>query len=597
MALPRHAAIRSGWRVLSVVLMASALLVAGVSAAAAEGARILGLRHFSGPEHTRIVLDLDRACSFEVRRVEAPDRIAVNLPGAVFAGGGDRQVGDGLIERIRCNVGEDRAQLVVDLSGRREFRAFSLPPGEGKPHRIVIDILRPGGAAPPVVETPAPAGPLAAGGSAAELQPGTESVARPEPLLPAGSPGDLLPSSPAAGVQAAAAARVVPLVDGEGLPVADNSGAPATGTTVMAADGAGRSAQGDTGGAVMLGDGSRDEPAGVDPADSNAAAGRSIGTARTVAEGSEPTPDPAAGADEPFVVIIDPGHGGNDPGAIRGALEEKDIVLEIAREVARQLEKLPGWQPVLTRDRDRFVALGRRVEIARQKKGDVFVSIHCNTHPRPAVSGMEVYFLTLQGATDREARELADKENAAGLVGLPPDQEHADLVVDILMDLKMTRVLQDSGRLAAAVLTAADRSGVVAGRRVKQAGFQVLKNLAMPSALVEVAYLSNPEDYKLLKDAAGRRRLAAAIVAGLQDWRAGTAPARERPAVPVVASRGGDDRWETVYRVRSGDSLWKLADRYGTTMNEIARRNKLSERQRELRIGQRLRLPARGARP
>jgi len=181
-------------------------------------------------------------------------------------------------------------------------------------------------------------------------------------------------------------------------------------------------------------------------------------------------------------------------------------------------------------------------------------------------------------------------------VGLAPGEDHADLVVDILMDLKMTRVLQDSGRLAAAMLTAADRSGVVAGRRVKQAGFQVLKTLAMPSALVEVAYLSNPEDYRLLGSPSGRRRLADAIVTGLEEWRAGTAPVKMKPE-PVIAMRTTSERWETVYKVRSGDSLWKLADRYGTTMNEIARRNNLSARERELRIGQRLRLPNAGARP
>jgi N-acetylmuramoyl-L-alanine amidase len=301
-------------------------------------------------------------------------------------------------------------------------------------------------------------------------------------------------------------------------------------------------------------------------------------------------------SEEPFVVVIDPGHGGDDPGAVRGPLLEKDLCLDIGREVARQLEQLPGYRVVMTRDRDRTVALSRRVDIARREKGDVFLSVHCNTHPRPAVSGMEVYFLSLQGATDREARELADKENAAGLVGLAPGEVHADLVVDILMDLKMTRVLQDSGRLAAALLTAADRSGVVAGRRVKQAGFQVLKTLAMPSALVEVAYLSNPEDHRLLSNATGRRRLAGAIVSGLEEWRAGTVPVKARPG-PVIAMRAAGERWENVYKVRSGDSLWKLADRYGTTMNEIARRNNLSERERELRIGQRLHLPNAGLRP
>ncbi|MBK9473615.1 MAG: N-acetylmuramoyl-L-alanine amidase [bacterium] len=570
MAMPRQAAVRFRGHPLAAALAVAFLLVAG-AAVAADGARILRLRHFTGPEHTRIVVDLDRACSYEVRRVEGPDRIAVNLQGAVFVGGGDRAVGDGLVERIRCNAGDGRAQIVIDLKGRREFRAFSLPPSGGKPDRVVIDIIRGGGTPPPIVE-PAPlaAADLAVPGGEAGLGGSAAGVAAGGVSTPAHS----------SEVQVAAAGRVVPLVDGE-------SGETAGAAVATPAD-----------------DSDRANPPEADVAPVTAAGDAAADAAvEIVATETEPDastlPEEGAGFandDEPFVVIIDPGHGGNDPGAIRGSLQEKDICLDIGREMARQLEKIPGYRVVLTRDRDRFVPLGKRVEIARQQKGDVFVSVHCNTHPRPAVSGMEVYFLSLQGATDREARELADKENAAGLVGLTPGEEHADLVVDILMDLKMTRVLQDSGRLAASLLTAADRSGVVAGRRVKQAGFQVLKNLAMPSALVEVAYLSNQEDYRLLGDASGRRRLANAIVAGIQDWRAGTAPARSRTA-PVVAARSESERWETMYRVRSGDSLWKLADRYGTTMNEIARRNNLSVRQRELRIGQRLRLPGAKARP
>lgn len=578
MALPRRAASRI--HPLAVLLVVAACLLAGASAApAADGARVLRVRHFSGPEHTRIVLDLDKACSFEVRRVEGPDRIAVNLAGAAFAGGGDRAVGDGLVERIRCNAGDGRAQVVIDLTGRREFRAFSLPPAGGKPDRIVIDIVR-SAASLPVVAELAPAGgaTVPAAGSAAETATGTaaggdarEGAANPV----AGATGP-------AGIAEAAASRVVPLVDGE-VAAELAQAAPAARDTEPAAPAPATAAAGQGGAAA--------------PPPAEAALEADAGA--DVAQAAESSPVLPGVDDEPFVVVIDPGHGGDDPGAIRGSLEEKDIVLDIAREVARQLESLPGYRVVMTRDRDRFLALGKRVDVARREKGDVFVSIHCNTHPRPAVSGMEVYFLSLQGATDREARELADKENAAGLVGLPPGEEHADLVVDILMDLKMTRVLQDSGRLAASLLTAADRSGVVAGRRVKQAGFQVLKNLAMPSALVEVAYLSNQDDYRLLGDPAGRRRLATAIVAGIQDWRAGSAPAPGRAVAAAArpAARPAGDRWETVYRVRSGDSLWKLADRYGTTMNEIARRNNLSERQRELRIGQRLRLPGAGGRP
>lgn len=569
MVLPPRAAVAVGRRAHQLVAALWVLLLA--STASAEGARIVRLRHFSGPEHTRIVLDLDHACSFEVRRVEDPDRIAVNVTGAVFAFArtGDRTVGDGLVRQIRCNPGDGRAQIVIDLEGRREFRAFSLPPVGDKPDRIVIDVLRAGAAATTVVaEGPAT--------GAERVPPPPES----RPAETASGPGGRVAASanPAApdsdGAEGGHLAAVMPDAGGAAAGGAGGDGALSDGAGDVAGNVAGN----------VAGDGAGDAAAAGGPGDGAAT-------------------DPG---EEPFVVIVDAGHGGDDPGAMRGGLQEKDITLDISREVARQLRRLPGYRVVLTRDRDRFVPLGRRVEIARQQKGDVFVSVHCNTHPRPPVSGMEVYFLTLQGASDREARELADAENAADLVGLPRGEDHPDLVMDILMDLKMTRVLQDSGRLATALLGAADRSGVVAGRRVKQAGFLVLKNLAMPSALIEVAYLSNDADRRLLGDPAGRRRIAEAIVAGIEDWRGGVTSglARPAPVVAAVAPRPRTDRlerptedWPTVYRVRSGDSLWKLADRYGTTMNEIARRNRLSERERELRIGQRLRLPPVGARP
>lgn len=285
----------------------------------------------------------------------------------------------------------------------------------------------------------------------------------------------------------------------------------------------------------------------------------------------------------PIVVIIDPGHGGMDPGAVRGNLKEKDIALDIALEMARLIDATPGFRAVLTRKGDYFISLAERVRIAQRSKGDVFISIHCNTHRKPDVAGMEVYFLSLQGATDREAQELADKENAADLVGLAPDEAHDDSVLSILMDLRMTRVLDQSSRLAERILAAARASNVVGARKVKQARFQVLRSLAMPSALVEVAYLSHAGDRNLLDSAQGRRRLARVVADGLLDYR-GVA------AAPVLAAATAPVAWTQRYRVRRGDSLWRLAERHGTTMDEIYQRNNL--RSRELRIGQTLHLPA-----
>jgi N-acetylmuramoyl-L-alanine amidase len=201
---------------------------------------------------------------------------------------------------------------------------------------------------------------------------------------------------------------------------------------------------------------------------------------------------------------------------------------------------------------------------------------------------MEVYFLSLQGATDREAKELADQENAAQLVGLDPNDQPAEMVVDILMDLKMTQVLRESARLSHHLVDAARASGVVEGRKVKQAGFQVLKTLAMPSALIEVAYLSNRDDLQVLKDRHGRRDLAAAVVQGVVAWR------RDQPAQQRLARSEGSD-WTRSYQVRHGDSLWGLARRHGTTVTEISRHNNLQTG--AINVGQVLRLPEVGQEP
>jgi N-acetylmuramoyl-L-alanine amidase len=281
------------------------------------------------------------------------------------------------------------------------------------------------------------------------------------------------------------------------------------------------------------------------------------------------------------VIVIDPGHGGMDPGAIRGRLREKDLALDIAREIARLIDTAPGYRAVLTRDGDYFVSLAERVRLAQRAEGDLFLSIHCNTHRKPDVDGMEVYFLSLQGATDREAQELADKENAADLVGLAPDEASDDSVLSILMDLRMTRVLDHSSRLAEAILEVARGSSVVGARKVKQARFQVLRSLAMPSALVEVAYLSNAADRRLLGSPEGRRQLARVVAEGSLRYRGET-------FAPALAA--GPRPWSLHYKVRSGDTLWRIASRHGTTITEIRQRNKL--RSEAIRIGQVLSLPA-----
>lgn len=508
------------------------LLGCGI-AQAASPVVVREVRYWTAPDHTRVVLDLSGKAAYEVRRVGNPDRIAVTVAGARFAGTDPLPVSDGLLQGIRRNPLRGRAQVVLDLGQAARFRHFALPAQGGRPHRIVVDVFRPA----IVVAPPVPPG---AGATA-------------DPALPA-------EAGPEAGDGLASPAASAEAPDGAvGVPAGDQAGGIAAGT----ADGTAEKAAGTT----------------------LAAAAAAESTNGAVAE---PRPAPP----RPFVVVIDPGHGGMDPGAIRSGMQEKDLTLDIGRELTRQIEAVPGYRAVLTRSGDYFVSLAERVRIAQKAQGDIFVSIHCNTNRRLAMDGMEVYFLSLQGATDREAQELADAENAADLVGLAPDDAGDDSVLSILMDLRMTRVLDQSSRLAEEILAAARRSPVVAARKVKQARFQVLRSLAMPSALVEMAFLSNERDRRLLATAAGRRQLAGLVREGLLSYRghgetqlAGAAAAPGERSAPAASG----SPWSRTYKVRRGDTLWRLAERHGTTMDEIARRNQL--RSRELRVGQRLRLP------
>jgi N-acetylmuramoyl-L-alanine amidase len=287
----------------------------------------------------------------------------------------------------------------------------------------------------------------------------------------------------------------------------------------------------------------------------------------------------ASDEDGDFVLVVDAGHGGLDPGAIRDGVREKDVVLGIAKELKRIVEKREGHRVVLTRDGDYFVSLADRVNRAKEVEGDLFLSIHANTNDRSALSGMEVYFLSRGRAEDREAQALADRENAADMVGLAPEEHEDDDVLEILMDLRSSRVLTSSNRLADQILAAARRSGVLEAREVKQEVFRVLQSLAMPSTLIETAYLSNDEDRALLTTKAGRSRVAGVIADGVFAYLGETR----------VAAPAGPPVWSTRYRVRRGDTLWTLARRHETTVVEIRRHNDLSDDM--LAVGQHLTLP------
>ncbi|MCC6172294.1 MAG: N-acetylmuramoyl-L-alanine amidase [Gammaproteobacteria bacterium] len=241
------------------------------------------------------------------------------------------------------------------------------------------------------------------------------------------------------------------------------------------------------------------------------------------------------------VVAIDAGHGGQDPGAIgRGGTREKDVVLEIAREVAARIDRQSGMRAVLTRNGDHFLTLRQRIKRARDAKADMFVSIHADSVHDRNVSGASVYVLSEKGASDEQARWLAERENAADLKGGVSLDDKDDMLASVLLDLSQSANITSSMQAAERVLRSIDRVGVVRKPRVQQAGFVVLKSPDIPSMLVETAYISNAGDERMLGQAARRARIAEAIVAGVHDYFAhhppeGTQFALARRAAPTTA--------------------------------------------------------------
>jgi N-acetylmuramoyl-L-alanine amidase len=230
-----------------------------------------------------------------------------------------------------------------------------------------------------------------------------------------------------------------------------------------------------------------------------------------------------------IVVAVDAGHGGQDPGAIgHGGTREKDVTLAIARALAERINGEPGMRAVLTRDRDEFLVLRDRIGRARIAKADMFVSIHADSIANRDVSGASVYVLSEHGASNEAARWLADRENAADLMGGVRLDNKDKQLASVLMDLSQTANISASMTAAQRVIGSLDAVGQVRKAQVQQAGFVVLKSPDIPSMLVETAYISNPEEEVSLRNTRHQGALAEAVFAGLRGYFAANPPVGTR---------------------------------------------------------------------
>jgi N-acetylmuramoyl-L-alanine amidase len=226
-----------------------------------------------------------------------------------------------------------------------------------------------------------------------------------------------------------------------------------------------------------------------------------------------------AAAVRDLVIAVDAGHGGEDPGATgRDGTHEKNITLAVARVLAARIGAERGMRAVLIRDGDYFVPLRERIHRARIAQADLFVSVHADAVRDPGVSGASVYVLSAHGATNEAARWLADRENAADLVGGVSLDDKDNVLASVLLDLSQSAAMSASMVAAEKVLNELNSVGDVRKSRVQQAGFVVLKSPDIPSLLVETAYITNPGEEKRLRDEKYQARLAEAILAGLRSY-------------------------------------------------------------------------------
>lgn len=288
-----------------------------------------------------------------------------------------------------------------------------------------------------------------------------------------------------------------------------------------------------------------------------------------------PTPTPTRQREE-FVVAIDAGHGGKDPGAIgAGGTREKEVVLAVAKRLANRINAVDGLRAVLIRDGDYFIALRERTRRARDANADLFISLHADAFNDRRVKGSSVFILSRTGASSEMARMLARRENAADRIGGVTLHDKDEQVATVLMDLSRAHTIEESMGVADVIRGELARVGDVHGQNVEQAGFAVLKSLDMPSILVELAFISNPDEERRLRSTAYQEQLATGLLQGIRRH-----VSQQNPAFAM-----GDGQ----HVVQRGDTLSQIANRYRVSIDALRQANGIGNDM--LTVGRTLQIP------
>ena len=242
--------------------------------------------------------------------------------------------------------------------------------------------------------------------------------------------------------------------------------------------------------------------------------------ARPKAKPKRPAPPPSARPGrKTWIIAIDPGHGGKDPGAVgQRRTREKDVVLSISRKLHALLKAEPGMTPHLTRNRDIYLRLRERTRIARRRHADLFISVHADAAQRKSARGSSVYAVSHRGATSAHASWLADRENAADLKGGVDLADRSPVVQEAMLDMSQKATEEYSLHAGRSMLKSLRHVGKIHSPRVERAAFAVLKAPDIPSILVETGFISNAHEEKLLRSDAYQRKVARALRDGIRDY-------------------------------------------------------------------------------
>jgi N-acetylmuramoyl-L-alanine amidase len=460
------------------LLQGGSLVLLLGAAQIARGATILAVRVWPAPDYTRITIESDGQLNARQFFIASPPRLAVDVEGLDLSPELRELVAkvksdDPFISGIR--VGQNApnvVRLVVDLKQPAAPQVFTLPPVAAYQHRLVFD-LYPAQAVDPLEALIAE---RLKDRQQAGAPPPANVAAAPPPSRPADALDELI-ARQSQRTPAAPPARTtgpVPMP----LPMPAPSPSPA------------------------------------------------------IAQAPRPELFDTGKTDRLIIVALDPGHGGEDPGAVGPAgTREKDVVLQIAHRLRERINSHPNMRAFLTRDADFFVPLGTRVQKARAVKADLFISIHADAFFTPHPQGASVFALSDKGASSSAARWLADKENSADLVGGVNVKSRDAQVQKALLDMSTTAQIRDSMQLGNVMLGEIGNVGKLHKGKVEQAAFAVLKAPDIPSVLVETAFISNPDEEVRLKSDSYQEQLADAIMRGIGRYFAKNPPLARNRAV------------------------------------------------------------------